>query len=526
MHRIVVALLVCCASAAPTTQPAVSYVESVVRLPFGLVRGNVNENAREFLGIPYAAPSKRFEAPEPWSEPYKAGVLDATAFTPQCIQYMPPNSPVIGPAMPESEDCLHLNVFAPRSHRASSAPVPVMFWIHGGSLEEGSAMTPVFNGSLTAKRQGVVVVTINYRLHMLGFSAFSKGSNNGFRDQLEALRWVNQHIGAFGGDPNQVTIYGESAGGQSVGVLVVSPLSKGLFHRAISESGDISNTVPLSQRINETARVAAEVGCRDLDCLKRVNVSEIKDAITALGLNLAAAAQGDDVLPHPPLELIQAGAFHKVPYMLGNNQNEGSLFVDAKTVTSEQAQCVMDTLKSDYGPDFPGLYPIVDGQDNRNAVVDLISDASFHCPNRAIGLALGASGAAPWMYSFKRAPACPAFKGATGAAHGMEIGYIFQEPSPLNSSCVAPPEDVSLAIAMGDLWGFFAREGRQVSSWPRFEANTKGQVAKLDVGLDIHNIDTETGYRRGFCVALDNSLNYSKLWSAISKCIPNVPELE
>jgi len=523
MHRVIVVLFACATAVAIPASTA----ENIVRLPFGAVRGNVNEDAREFLGIPFAT-STRFEAPEPWSQPYKAGELDASRFTPACIQYSPPGSPGLGPGVPESEDCLHLNIYTPRAHAATSnRGFPVMVWIHGGGLTEGTAMSPFYNGSLTAKRQGVVVVAVNYRLNMLGFSAFrGASSNNGFRDQLEALRWVANHVGAFGGDPDIVTIYGESAGGQSVGVHIVSPLSgKGLFHRAISESGDISNTVPLSQRINQTARVAAEVGCVDLACMKRVvNVSSITGAISSLGLDMSPAVEGDDLLPHPPLELIKAGAFHKVPYMLGNNENEGSLFIDAKTVTATQARCVIDYLKADAGPGFEGLYPIIEGQDNRNALVDLVSDVTFHCPNREIGLALGAAGEAPWMYSFKRSPACPLFGfglNVTGAAHASEIAYVFQELFTGTLSCMPPQEDVALAKAIGDLWGLFAREGRQIRSWPRFEAATKAQVAKLDVGLDIHDIDTETGYRRGFCALLSqvSSTFQYRFPLALRKCI-------
>merc|ERR1711907_80000 len=512
-------LLCACAFGAPLlSRPSVERADSV-HLPYGTVKGNLNRNAREFLGIPYAT-STRFEPPIAWSRPFKGRNLDATAFRSQCIQYTPPGTPGGLSPVPQSEDCLYLNVFTPRR---GSKPLPVMAWIHGGGLTGGTAMCALYNGSATAQRQEVVVVTLNYRLHLLGFAAgtsSSISSNNGFRDQLAALQWIQRHIEAFGGDPSRVTIFGESAGGQSVGVQLVSPLSHGLFHAAISQSGDISNTVPLSQRINETAQLMEHVGCADVACLKRVNVSSITSAIDMLGLDLSAAAEGDDLLPEPPLDRIKAGRFHRVPYMLGTNEREGSLFVHDKTVSAAQAQCVASHLRVVGGPGFEGLYPVIEGQDNRNSIVDMVSDVTMHCPNREVAMALDAEGSAPWMYSFKRAPACPFFANTTGAAHAMEIAYVFNEQSP-NKSCITPLEDRLLAQGMNDLWGFFAREHRQVSSWPKFESSTMRQVAKLDIGLDINSMDTETGYRRGFCTVLGlaRSTFQHKFQLALNDCI-------
>src|SRR5262245_14906894 len=211
----------------------------IVTVESGQLRGVVKDTVASFRGIPYAAPpvgNLRWRAPQ---APVKwPAVRDAENFGNDCVQHRPYD-------MPQSEDCLFLNVWAPASALGTSTRLPVMFWIYGGGLSYGSAAWPWYDGAAFA-RQGVVLVSVNYRLALFGFfahpaiSAEDKNAvlgNYGFMDQIEALRWVQRNIAAFGGNPADVTIFGESAGGRSVNALLVSPLSKGLFQKAIIESG-------------------------------------------------------------------------------------------------------------------------------------------------------------------------------------------------------------------------------------------------------------------------------------------------
>jgi len=486
--------------------------EDIIQLEFGSVRGNLNKDACEFLGVPFAT-AKRFEAPEQWSQPYKHGVLDATSFSAQCPQLYPSG-------YPESEDCLSLNIFTPRQ-RGQDALLPVLVWIHGGGLLTGSAMDPLFNGTAQVSHQAQIVVAINYRLGVLGFAAFNSssiaGSNNGFRDQVEALNWVRRHIAAFGGDPERVTIYGESAGGQGVAALLTSPLlvGKGLFRAAIAESAGETNTVLLAERTTHTAAILSYTACDpdDLECLQSLSSMELVRTINSHidadeGNHWAAATVGDDFSPDTALRQVKAGVFSRVPFMLGNNADEGSLFINATSLTSTEAECAYEALgdaSEATAEALKGLYPIIPGQNNLGALIDLYSDVAMHCPHRELAQALDDAGASPWVYSFNRSPGCP-LQPKLGASHGFEVPFVFQQLdvllNPLQPNCEPPPEDEDLAKQMGVLWAFFAREGRQVASWPRFEAQTKGPVAKLDLGLDPLDVDTETGYRRGYCARL------------------------
>ena len=246
-----------------------------VQLPFGSIRGNLNEASREFLGVPYAT-ARRFEAPQQWSQQYPHGVLDATSHAPQCPQLYPT------PGTSISEDCLFLNIFTPLGQhlRRNTAPLPVLLWVHGGGLLIGSAMDPVYNGSAIASEQGVIVVPVNYRLGLLGFSAFNSSSvstNNGFRDQMASCEWVRRHISAFGGDFTKITIFGESVGGQGVLALLTSPLSRGLFQGAIAESPGHTNTVTLEERIAHTAAILSHTTCdtNNIGCLQALNYTEL-----------------------------------------------------------------------------------------------------------------------------------------------------------------------------------------------------------------------------------------------------------
>jgi para-nitrobenzyl esterase len=326
----------------------------------GTVVGEIDGATRRFLGIPFAAPPmgelrwRPPEPPAPWDTP-----LDATEFSSACPQI----GSLTSPEDSTEEDCLYLNVWAPEP--APAAPLPVMVWFHGGSNVTGSTADTIpfvepptlfYNGRGLVEEAGVVVVTANYRLGVMGFFAHqaisaqnpsSTSGNQGLLDQRMALQWVRDNIEAFGGDPDNVTIFGESAGAFDVCFHVASPGSRGLFHRAISESGGCTTALPTRQVAEAQADVfAAAMGCGDAAdvaaCLRSVSVSDLlteapvdgaQEELPGGDLYEGGTPRWDfgpivdgSVLPEQPRALFAAGNVADVPYLLGSNSDEGTLF--------------------------------------------------------------------------------------------------------------------------------------------------------------------------------------------------------
>ncbi|CAO2610079.1 Acylcarnitine hydrolase [Lemmus lemmus] len=315
-----------------------------------------------FLGIPFAKPPVgplRFappEAPEPWS-----GVRDETSYPAICLQNVDMmNSEGLKklkmnvPPTSMSEDCLYLNIYTP-AHAHEGSNLPVMVWIHGGALIVG--MASMYDGSTLAATEDVVVVTIQYRLGVLGF--FSTGDqhargNWGYLDQVAALRWVQQNIAYFGGNPDQVTIFGESAGGTSVSSHVVSPMSKGLFHRAIMESGVAVLPGLISSSSEVIYQTVANLsGCEAMDSEALVHCLRGKSEAEVLAINkvfqaIPAVVDGE-FLPKHPQELLASGNFHPVPSIIGVNNDEYGWIIPVaientqkiKEITKENLKTVM-----------------------------------------------------------------------------------------------------------------------------------------------------------------------------------------
>ncbi|MGH0152005.1 UNVERIFIED_CONTAM: hypothetical protein FKN15_023425 [Acipenser sinensis] len=315
--------------------------DPVVSTAYGSLKGKLSSVkgtdrvGHEYLGIPFAKPplgSLRFstpQPPEPWS-----GIRDATNQPPMCIQDMQYTARLLEDVMLDfsvpaiSEDCLYLNIYTPGEAAVKEARLPVMVWIHGGGLMIGAAS--FYDGSALAAYENVVVVVIQYRLGILGFLSTSDEharGNWGFLDQVAALQWVQENIKSFGGDPNSVTIFGESAGGCSVSVHVLSPLSSGLFHKAISESGvatihSVITSIP--PPINKM--VANATGCDYTDsatlvkCLREKN-DEVFVNASKLHIMLPGTVDGV-FLPSTVEEILKEKRFHKVPYLLGINNHE------------------------------------------------------------------------------------------------------------------------------------------------------------------------------------------------------------
>ena len=446
----------------------------VVKVDGGPLEGAHVGDLEVFKGIPYAAPptgERRWRAPAPaakWTD-----VRKATEFGADCVHSRRDWEADRNNA-PMSEDCLFLNVWAPAKPPKGGAPV--MFWIHGGSFTAGSGAQALYDGSRLAER-GVVVVTINYRLGRFGFfahpalTAEAKGAasgNWGLMDQIAALQWVKRNIAAFGGDPNIVTIFGKSAGGGAVNAMMVSPATRGLFHRAIAQSGggrDHGTTFAAAEAKGAAFAVKAGVAGNDLAALRAIPAETVRGNMTLLNTEAdtysgpmidGQIVQGD--LDDPSL----AGKRANIPYLVGSNSDEiaflpAALRAPMTAMAAPQLGANLAAIKTAYGSEQAFQHNVV-------------TDMGFSEPARFAATANAANGSYLYRFDYvaeaKREP-------GTGAAHGGEVAFVFGTLETLDKP--ATDADRAMARAMGDYWTAFARTGRPDPklwpSWPRFSPN-------------------------------------------------------
>jgi para-nitrobenzyl esterase len=453
----------------------------------GAIRGTQVAGVREFLGVPYAAPpvgELRWRPPQPHA-PWP-GVRDATAYGGQCSQ-----PPSLLSQLTTSEDCLFLNVFTPTRPRAGR-PAPVMFWIHGGGLVTGGSNS-YDPARLVA--QGMVVVTINYRLGALGFLAHpalsaesrrSASGNYGLLDQQAALRWVHHNIPQFGGDAGNVTIFGESAGGLSVHEHLVSPLAGGLFNRAIVESGSYSLTQPsLADAQRTGATFASQAGCVDQSaaCLRALPVNDI---LAHQNGTIASPTVDGFVLPASVGDAVRSGRFNRVPVVEGTNHDEWRLFVAISELTNRApltADGYVPAIESTLGvprstaESLAAAYPLSSYPSPSLALGALGTDAIFACNARTL-VGLLSARAPTYQYEFNDPqapmPFLPPVSFPTGAYHAAELPYVF-----VISPSLLAPDQVRLSGTMVGYWTRFARTGNPNSPstpyWPRAGAGERFQ---------------------------------------------------
>jgi para-nitrobenzyl esterase len=474
----------------------------IVRVEGGAVRGAAVSGAYEFLGLPYAAPptgNLRWRPPRPpvaWD-----GVRDATQFAPSCPQ---PASPFLPPG-PFSEDCLYLNVYTPNrdaDHRllrgGGEDGLPVLVWIHGGGLTEEAGRN--YDGSKLAA-DGTVIVTINYRLGALGFLAHpalasrpgGPAGNYGLMDQQAALRWVRDNIAQFGGDPHNVTIAGQSAGGLSVLAQMVSPGSRGLFQKAIIQSGSFAlNQRPLADAEAAGEAFAAQAGCPDQTaaCLRQLPVS---DLVNPNFVEIPGVVDGK-VLTEPIGTALAAGQFARVPVLNGTNHDEERLFVSIGLTVSQGTDVLIpeqpvttDNYQTDIAAALgvpaaraaaiaaeypPAAYPSPDA-----AFSTLVGDASFACPALQIDQ-LTSQRVPTYAYEFNddNAPQLftpPRFVPPV-ATHESELPYLFDLPNAPFPAQLSVGQQV-LAASMRAAWANFAARGNPATKavpWPAISANS------------------------------------------------------
>ena len=481
------------ANAAAVTHPGSGLV---VATADGAVRGAAVSAAAvsgaagtdEFLGIPYAAPPVgplRWRAPQPAARWH--GVRDATTFAPHCPQ---PASPFGAASV--SEDCLYLNVFTPAGSGRGARHLPVMFWIHGGGLVTGESDD---YGPAELVRHGVIVVTINYRLGALGFLAHpalahrpgGPSGNYGLADQQAALRWVHRNIGGFGGDPRNVTIFGESAGGLSVLSQLASPGARGLFSRAIVESGAYNLTqAPLAAAEASGEAFAAKVGCasQTAACLRSLPVTTILDNENPAGYQPDIDGL---VLTQSLKTAFASGQFSRVPVIDGSNHDEWRLFVaiselEGAPVTAANYQSMIAStlgVSPAIAAVIAAQYPLRAYPSPGVALGAVGTDAIFACPALTVDQSVSKYVPA-YAYEFndENAPErfLPPVSFPYGAAHASEIQYLFDLPTGAFPA-VLTPQQQRLAAAMQQDWTSFAARGFPSSftgpRWPRFDSTSQ-----------------------------------------------------
>ena len=452
----------------------------------GRVSGVMEDGIASFKGIPFAAPptgALRWKAPQPvkaWT-----GVKRVTTFAPGCMQAFAKRADA--PAA-YSEDCLYLNVWTPA--RSASDRLPVMVWIYGGAFVGGHTGIPLYDGARLAEK-GVVLVSIAYRLGAFGFLAHpdltresGKASGNyGIQDQIAALQWVRDNIATFGGDPDRVTIFGESAGAISVSILAASPAAKGLFHRAISESGgnfgpprtanEGGANLPLL-RVAEADGQAflARLGAADLAAARALPAEKVQAAVAPGLMSGFSPVFDGDVLPGNQYELYEAKQFSDTPILVGTNSDEGSTFVPPG-VTPGAFEVFIRIGYGAHAASILAAYPHATNDDAVRAAKDVIRDSLFAWPTWAWANLQATHGTRPaFLYYFDhRTPQSP-----QGAAHAAEIAYVFRNiggPGGPSGSDGPRPIDQAMSELMSDYWVNFAKTGDPnapgLPPWPAFD---------------------------------------------------------
>lgn len=474
----------------------------VVPTTAGAVEGHWHDGVARFAGIPFAADTigdGRFRPPRPhpgWSDVRPAH--DFGAVSPQNASIM--DLLFGGEPEPQHENCLHLNVWTATPQ--PDAGRPVMVWIHGGGFEMGSGSSPLYDGTPFA-REGVVFVSLNYRLGSVGFldlghldSSLAGSGNVGLLDQVAGLEWVRDNISSFGGDPGNVTIFGESAGAMSVSLLLSMPRAKGLFHRAIAQSGAASAGRSPDQARDDTDEFLDTAGIGSVDELMGLGIerllgahgsisakriSDPEDIIRRTGNPLAflafrPVADGIEV-PLVPLDAIRAGASAGIPLVCGTNAEEWRLFaLMTASPTDETALRARFELISDdpdhlltlYRAEHPGISP---GELEGAALTDLV----FRAPASRLSDAQ-ATHAPTYQYLFSWAS--PAWGGQIGAAHAVELPFVFDNShDPRLSVLVGTEAPRDLARAMHRAWVRFAHTGDpggdDLDAWPTVGAGPR-----------------------------------------------------
>ncbi|KAF2671560.1 cholinesterase [Microthyrium microscopicum] len=482
-------------------QPSAT-IDSGVVIGVSVTLPNSTVAVNQFLGIPFAdSPPERFsppELPDSWDQP-----LLTTAWKPACIQeFVYPEASrnfteivFNNPPPEESEDCLYLNVYAP-STPAPTGGRAVMYWIFGGSLEFGNAGSIYYNGSAFAAYEDVIVVTSNYRTNVFGFPNSPEipddEKNVGFLDQRAGLDWVQRNIAAFGGSPEKVTIFGESAGAFSIDALLTSYPngSHPPFRAAILESGQISYRPEVwTPSTEEWHNLSMALNCTEgseLECVRAAPAATIKSIIEHQELIFDPIVDNKTVVAHPALAR-EAGLIANIPTLIGSNAQEGRVFVVG-------IDNITDFYEEYFGP-FPQLWPLLDeaypiGKDGLDTpylqASQILTEVYFQCPAALFANASVEVGIPSWRYyynaSFPNAQPVPGFD--LGVYHASELSLVFNT-FPLNTSTT---QEIELGSYMRHAWASFAKDPLGGPGWKEVAARSASTNASIldlgDLGAD------------------------------------------
>jgi para-nitrobenzyl esterase len=488
----------------------------IVETRYGKVQGSKQDSISVWKGIPFAQPptgQRRFRSPrplEPWT-----GVREATAFGPMAPQVPETLGNIAGGAdraaklPPMSEDCLYLNIWSPGADQEKR---PVMVWIHGGAFTLGSASDPWYDGTSFAANHNIVVVTLNYRLGILGFVSLKDlagadatyTGNCGLLDQIAALEWVRENIAAFGGDPDQVTVMGESAGAMSIGTLLGMPAAHGLFQRAVLQSGAGSDLTTRPRATNVAQALLAKLGLEtsQLSALAEVPFEALLKVQPELGREFGGVQAfspiiDGETLPQHPSAMIAQGSAADVAILAGTNRDEWRLFalmsggpkVDEVQLTqlfgdeAQRALAIYTEARADTSPEL--------------AWIDIMSDLVFRMPAIRLAELQVRQGAPVWMYRFDWQS--PAFGGVLGAAHAVELPFVWNTLDPEISRRFTgdSPSSQPLADRMHASWAAFIRSGNpaiaSLPAWPPYDLERRATMIFSDVP---HVVDDPQGQVR------------------------------
>jgi para-nitrobenzyl esterase len=470
-----------------------SSLTTTVEVAGGTIQGVEEDGIFSYKGVPFAAPpvgDLRWKSPQPvvpWQD-----VKKAEAFAPGPMQDTAFGA-ILGGPQEISEDCLYLNVWT--GAKKVNEKRPVMVWIYGGGFGIGMTSSPAYDGANLAKK-GVVLVSVAYRVGPMGFLAHpelsaetSNGSGAyGIQDQIAGLKWVRENIAKFGGDPSNVTIFGESAGGISVSMLTASPMAKGLFHRAISESGGSMSPprMTLKQAEEQGKAYLSDLGADTIGAARALSAEEIQKNTTGMG-NFWPVPDGVTVVENQ-YEVFQSGAFNDTPILVGTNSNEGGLFVN-QPIKSEAFEKMVRDQYAAGAEILLKAYPHATDEEALQSARDIMRDSIFAWPTWAWASLQSRNGKnKAFVYYFDhRTPNSP-----EGANHAAEIPYVFGNlgtMGPTGAGSVGS-EDKALNDLISSYWINFARNGdpngEGLPEWPAF-----GEIEQ-----QVMYIDGEPGARK------------------------------
>lgn len=448
----------------------------------GAVRGRaLPDGVTAFLGIPYAAPpfgDRRFGAPappEPWT-----GVRDATATGPTAphAPYAPPFDALIPDATTGGEECLNLNIWTPAP--GPGAGLPVMVWLHGGAFTNGAGSVSAYDGSAFA-RDGVVCVTLDYRLGTDGFLHLpGRPDNRGLLDQIAALHWIRENIDAFGGDPGRVTVFGESAGAMSIGTLLTEPAARGLFRRAILQSGACHHFLRPASAARITAHLAGKLGIAPTpEAFAGVPLDELLPAQAALRAEVSARPDpelwGEAVLNLMPFEPVRPalalpGPDCGIDLLIGSNLEEYRLFLVPTGRLDAVPESTLRATTAAYGLDPAEALPVYRAARPDATPGELLAavatDWFYRIP--AIRLAEAVPGSYLYEFSWRS----PQFDGALGACHALELPFVFDRlHDPAYAPMLGPHPPQALADALHGAWVSFAETGSP--GWKAYDRTSR-----------------------------------------------------